>query len=176
MLIWSLDSSGDAAELWAFKCTAPPTKGPPDWRPRHPALWEFDAQTYLRRIPDKTSPYCTLVGRDAAGIAAASVWLERDGGERIDLLAIGVAVDRRGRGLGDAVMDETLSQITSRAVDRGLREVLLVGYVDRRNQRSHALVARFNFVYSGEGEPGVLEVQKTLPIAGVVDEDDAATG
>ncbi len=108
-----------------------------------------------------------MVGRDPEGIAAASVWLERDGGQLIELKAMAVALRLRNRGLhlGDEIMTETFDLITSMAVQRGHTQVELIGFVYERNDASLKLLQRHGFEYSGPGEPGVREYCRVLPIA-----------
>ena len=164
-LSWFLDRSQDTRDLRAFDCTEPPFKRPPDYRVQYPARWEWDAQEYLRRSPTRDGGIRTLVGRDDAGIAAASVWRERDQGLVIDLLAMGVARRCRGLHLGDEVMDETLNEITGAAYARGYREVELRGLADDRNTASRQMLQRWDFEYAGPGEPGVSDYGRRLLIA-----------
>lgn len=121
LLRWRLATSEDRGHLSVFKCTDDITKPHrPPWVDRHPRMWEYEAQSWLRSLrPPHPLPKRLLVGLDADGLAAAIHWEEVDGPSYVDVIVAGVALRcrRQGGGFADEMMEQALDAMTARVIE-----------------------------------------------------------
>ena len=142
----------DAGDLAAFVCTEPiPILGTDaDDVLGIENEYEYEVEIALQEapIPPPTGDFI-LIGRDdEPGIAAACWWSETAGPRYVRLYAIARALRTRGRGYGDAILDEFKSRLRDNAADM-LGEVIMVqARVDRSNAESQALLERHEFNYA----------------------------
>lgn len=148
LLAWRAAGHGDRAALQGFTCTVPAQRVAGQKRPYHPKPWELDVQSGIRALrPPVAQDQLLLLGEDAEGIAAVCLLADQGDASVIKIQAIAVAA--RHRGQGGAHGDEALNVALEAAAQRGRRigrdEVVVVGWVDPRNNPSKFLNQRAGF-------------------------------
>lgn len=148
LLAWSVAGHADRAALQRFTCTVPAQRVAGQKRPYHPKPWELQVQSGIRALrPPTAQDQLLLLGEDEEGIAAVRLLADQGDASVIKIQAIAAAV--RCRGQGGAYGDEALSVALEAAAQRGRRigrdEIVVVGWVDPRNNPGKLLNQRAGF-------------------------------
>lgn len=181
-LLWSLaeelERAAVVAALNRFTCTdARPGARSKSWRDVTPAWWEYEVQGAIRdlRPPFGVHGRTLRLGYDQQGLAAVCHVEQVDGPGQVELALI--AVERRLRGTGHLFADETVAEalddITGRAIEAGVDEVLVQAYVWHQNVPSQALCARQGMARTGDTGEGV-EVWSVLLDTSLDEQEEAA--
>jgi hypothetical protein len=148
LLSWREPGHGDRAALQRFTCTVPAQRITGQKRPYHPKPWELVVQSGIRALrPPVAQDQLLLLGQDAEGIAAVCLLAEQGDASVIKIQAIAVAVRYRGQGgaHGDEALNVALESAAQRARGIGSDQVVVVGWVDPRNDASKFLNQRAGF-------------------------------
>lgn len=132
-------------------------------------MWEYEVQSALRNmsLPARLPRQAFLL-EDLDGIAAVSHWQEVDGPAVVEIREMAIAFRHRRQGgrVADELMAHTLDEITARAIDSQVDEVVVQGMIWHENLPSQRLAAQAGFKVTGAGAPGVQEWTAVLVVAG----------
>jgi hypothetical protein len=147
-LAWREARHEDRASLQGFTCTVPAQSVFGQKRKYHPKPWEQEVQSGIRDLrPPVGQDQSLLLGEDADGIAAACLLADQGEARVFKIQAIAVAA--RYRGQGGAHADEALNIALEAAAQRGLgngrSEIIMVSWVDPKNEPSKFLHQRAGF-------------------------------
>jgi RimJ/RimL family protein N-acetyltransferase len=155
LLKWRTADVTDRTALQTFACTEQATKrriGLKKCVLEHPRMWEWDVQCKIRNLqPPYKLPVQMIVGEDAEGIGAVSVFEELDGAGLVELsfLALAYRLRFKGGGYADEMGEETWQRIEARALEQGVDGVMLVALVDEGNVASQKLCRRLGLIHTG---------------------------
>ncbi|MCZ2857827.1 hypothetical protein [Blastococcus sp. VKM Ac-2987] len=115
---------------------------------------EFSAGRYVR------------LGYDSEGLGAVSVVQELDGPAEVEWEFGAVALRLRGKGGGyaDEMCRDVFDQLTARAIEAGISNVKIIGYVYEENHASQKMNRRHGMRHVSNGGPGVQVWQRNLPV------------
>lgn len=107
-----------------------------------------------------------LVGYDDVGLAAVSVYREEDGPRVVELslMALALRLRRKGGGYADEMCRVTLDALTARAVDKGVPEVRVLGYVFEDNHPSQEMCRRHGLRHTDMAGEGVQVWSRRIPV------------
>jgi len=132
-------------------------------------MWEYEVQSALRNmsLPARLPRQAFLL-EDIDGIAAVSHWLEVDGPAVVEVREMAVALRHRRDGgqVASELMAQTIDEITARAIEAGVGEVVVQGMIWHENLPSQRLAAEAGFKVTGSGAPGVQEWTAVIVVAG----------
>jgi len=138
----------DRAALQRFTCTVPAQRVMGQKRPYHPKPWELEVQSGIRALrPPVAQDQLLLLGEDMEGIAAVCLLADQGEASIIKIQAIAVAARYRGRdgAHGDEALTAALEGAALRGRRNGMTEIVVVGWVDPRNNPSKFLNQRAGF-------------------------------
>jgi GNAT superfamily N-acetyltransferase len=160
LLAWRAADREDQTALQGFTCTVPAQRVFGQKRKYHPKPWELIVQSGIRVLrPPVTPDQSLLLGEDEEGIAAVCLLAQQEDASTIKIQAIAVATRYRGQGgaCGDEALQVALEATAERGRNAGIGEVLVVGWVDPRNNASKLLNQRAGFTYRRNTPDGLEE-------------------
>lgn len=168
LLAWRAAEHKDRTALQRFTCTVPAQRGFQQQRPYHPKPWELEVQSGIRALrPPLTHDQSLLLGEDAQGIAAVCLLAEQEDARIIKIQAVALATRYRGQGgaHSDEALDVAFEVAEERGRKSGIETVLLVGWVDPRNDASKRLNQRAGFTHRRNTSGGLEEWVLALDVS-----------
>ncbi len=172
---WRDAVRGDRVALQQFRCTTPQPRGPGGRPLPHPRPWEFEVHKWIHTLDGPGGPEDLIrlgFETDHAGVAqlvavAVTHELSDDDGSMFKIRALAIDHDHRGHGgalAQDCLMD-TLDQIAARARALGDDEVVVIGYVDRRNNASQHMLHGKDFEHVGKIDEDLQEWARVVDLS-----------
>lgn len=148
LFVWRTAGHGDRAALQRFTCTVPAQAVVGQKQRYHQKRWELEVQSGIRALrPPLPQDQLLLLGEDAKGIAAVCLLADQGDASVIKIQAIAVATRYRGQGgmHGDEALNVALEAAAQRGRKAGRDKIVVVGWVDPRNNPSKLLNLRAGF-------------------------------
>lgn len=169
---WRRAVKSDQAQIDLFVCTDPekPQRSKDTrWQPRHPRLWEYDAQQMIRslRVPARGQTE-TWVLVDAEGVAGVCSWslLDEPGYVHLDVAGVAIRHRRAGSRLGELLVRSALSEIEAWAIQAGAREMYVDCEIYGLNDKSLRLARAFGMTLVEEAGTGAQTWALRYPLRG----------
>lgn len=149
--------------MQSFTCTTPVPRSVGAQRPlAHPKPWELGVQAALRNLkPPAQEDEVLLFGLDGNKLAAVVwVWLNDKSAPRVvKILAVAVACSHRGQGgaLADEALEVAILEAGDRSFSSGVHEVIVVAWVEGRNDPSQRMCQRTGFAKGDDVGGGLSE-------------------
>lgn len=160
LLAWREARHEDRATLQGFTCTIPAQLVFGQKRKYHPKPWEQEVQSGIRDLrPPVGQDQSLLVGEDAEGIAAVCLLADQGEASVFKIQAIAVATRYRGQGgaHADEALDVTFETAAQRGQDSGRSEIIMISWVDPKNEPSKSLHQRAGFALRQITQTGLEE-------------------
>jgi hypothetical protein len=153
LLAWRPGLHSDRQALQTFRCTDSPVKSKrPPFTLKHPSMWEYKVQQYVRTLqPKYAPPVYLLLGFDSLGLAGVSFYEELDGPSDVFLrsMAIHMRLRHKGGGYADEMFEQTFDAISTRAIETATPAVQISGRVEEQNHPSQEMCRRAGLRHRG---------------------------